>query len=305
MPEPKFGLTIFGNMQAVGELASRVEALGYDSIWTGEHVVWRTPTHDGLMAMAAAAAVTKRVRVGTSITLLPLKHPVLMCKAVTTLDHISNGRASMGVGIGGEYAKEFEATGNSVKVRGPKTDESLELMKRLWTEDGVSFHGRFFSFDDVTLEPKPVQKPHPPILVAGRRGSLRRTARFGNGWMPYMYSPEMFREDWKQIEEMAGEYGRNPGDIERTFFGFITVGDDYERALKTAAESLGGRYGQDFTKIVSRYAIFGTPQQCAERLQQYIESGAEHLILSPNAPIAQSAHFPETIANEIIPLLKR
>ena len=299
----KFGVTVGGATAA--QNAQRAEALGFDSVWVGEHVVWRTPVHDALMLLAAAAVVTQRVRLGTSILLLPLKHPVLVCKGVTTLDHLSGGRASLGIGVGGEYPKEFEALGIPREQRGARANESIELMKRLWTEEHVTFRGRFFQMEDVTIEPKPVQKPHPPILVGGRRGALPRTAKYADGWMPYLTSVEQYREGWRRIEEMAGQCGRNPADIERTLFIFTTVGKSYEAASATAAKALGARYAQDFETLVNKYAIAGTPEQCAQRIEQFREAGVEHFIFAPNAPPEQAAALPEIIAEEVIPLTRR
>ena len=305
MSELKFGIALNEGADSMADEARRAEALGFDSVWVGEHVVWHHPIHDGLMVMAAAASVTKHIRLGTAILLLSLKHPVLVCKAVTTLDHISGGRVSLGVGIGGEYPKEFEAMGVPVKERGPRVDEAIRLMKRLWAEDSVTFEGRFFSVEDVGLEPHPVQRPHPPVLIGGRRKALRRTALYGDGWMPYMYSPEMYREDWKRIEEMAGEAGRDPSEIERTVWVPICVADSYEAAAKMSSKALGGDYGQSFDAIVRKYAVLGTPQDCAARIKEYIEAGAEHIIMSPSAPGDEAREFPKAIASEILPLLNK
>ena len=117
-----------------------------------------------------------------------------------------------GIGIGGEYPKEFEAMGVPVNERGPRANEILRLMKRLWTEESVTFSGRFYQMEDIGLEPHPVQKPHPPIYVGGRRKSVRRTGLYGDGWIPYMYSPELFREGWDADNvEIAEESGSGPG----------------------------------------------------------------------------------------------
>ena len=207
----KFGITLKESGGDAAAQAKQAEELGFDSLWAGEHVVWRHPIHDSLMQMAAAAAVTERIRLGTAIVLIPLKHPILMCKAVTTLDHVSGGRVDFGIGIGGEYPKEFEAMGVPVNERGPRANEILRLMKRLWTEESVTFSGRFYEMEDIGLEPHPVQKPHPPIYVGGRRKSVRRTGLYGDGWIPYMYSPELFKEGWEQITQIAEEAGRDPG----------------------------------------------------------------------------------------------
>jgi probable F420-dependent oxidoreductase len=300
----KFGMTI-GRGASVGEDARRLEALGFDSLWTGEHVVWRHPMLDGLMVLAAAASTTKRVRLGTSILLLPLKHPVLVSKAVTTLDHLSNGRASLGVGVGGEFPKEFQAMGVRREERGARASEAMQLIRRLWTETNVTFKGRFWQLEDVTLEPHPVQKPHPPMLVGGRRGSLKRTALYADGWMPYMYTPEMYRDDWQRIEEMAVAAGGDPAKIERTLYVFTSIAPTYEAAAEMAARALGTNYAQDFSKIVHRYPIVGTPQQCAERIQQFREAGVTHFIFAPAGPPDRTRDFPEIIAKEVRPLVSR
>lgn len=304
MSKIQFGLVLRGGPQSAQE-ARAAEALGFDSLWIGEHVVWRHSTPDALMVLASVAAVTTRIRLGTSILLLPLKHPILVAKAVATLDVLSGGRASLGIGIGGEYAKEFEAMGVPREERGPRATESIRLMKRLWTERDVTFQGRFWQMSDVTTEPFPVQKPHPPVLVGGRRGSLKRTALVGDGWMPYMYTPEMWREDWAKIEEMAAAAGRDPSKIERTIYAFMTIAETYEKAAEYAAGALGNTYAQDFSKIVHRYPIIGTPEQCLARMQQFREAGATHFILRPAGPEHVTAPIPEIIAREIMPKLRR
>ena len=300
----KFGITV-GRGAAVGADAKRAEDLGFDSVWVGEHVVWRHPMYDGLMLLAAAAMTTKRILLGTSILLLPLKHPVLVSKAVTTLDHLSDGRAVLGVGIGGEYPKEFNAMGIRREERGPRTNEAMQLMKRLWTEPSVTFKGRFFQLNDVGLEPHPIQKPHPPMLVGGRRGSLKRTALYGDGWMPYMYTPEMYRDDLKQIEEIAAAAGRDPSKLWRTLYVFTSVADKYEQAAAWAATALGTNYAQDFNKLVHKYPLVGTPQQVAERMQQFIDAGVRYFIFAPAGPPEATRELPTVLAKDVIPLFKR
>ncbi|MEE9286011.1 MAG: LLM class flavin-dependent oxidoreductase [Dehalococcoidia bacterium] len=304
MSDLQFGITIVGG-SPVRESARRLEELGFDSLWVSEHVVWRAPMFDALMILAAAASVTTRVRLGTAIVLLPLKHPILVSKAVTTLDHLSGGRASLGIGVGGEYPIEFEAMGVAREERGARANESLELMKRLWTESAVTFKGRFFQVEDLTLEPRPVQQPHPPILVGGRRGALSRTARYADGWMPYMYTPEMYRDDWQKIEEMAHEAGRDPARIERALYVFTSIAESYEVAAEAAARALGATYAQDFNRLVRKYPIVGTPQQCAERIDQFRQAGVRHFIFAPAGPPDRAQEFPEVLANEVIPLVHR
>jgi probable F420-dependent oxidoreductase len=301
----QFGMTFGGRGGSIADDAVRLEKLGFDSIWAGEHVIWRHPMHDGLMTLAVASSVTKRVRLGTSILLMPLKHPILVAKAVVTLDQASNGRATLGVGVGGEYPKEFIAMGVKREERGPRTNEAMQIMKRLWTENNVIFKGRFWNLEDVSIEPKPIQKPHPPILVGGRRGSVPRTALYGDGWMPYMYTPEMYRDGLKQIEEIAHKAGRDPSKLERTLYAFTSVGSSFEEAAGWSAQALGTNYAQDFSQLVRKYPIVGTPQQCAERMQQFIEAGVRHFILAPSGPADKTKNFAEIYAKEIIPMLKK
>ena len=264
--------------------------------------MWRHPIQDSLMQMAAAAAVTERIELGTAIVLIPLKHPILMCKAVTTLDHLSGGRVKFGIGIGGEYTKEFEAMGVPVNERGPRANEIIRLMKRLWTEESVTFSGRFYQLEDVGLKPQPMQKPHPPIYVGGRRKSVRRTALYGDGWIPYMYSPELFREGWQQIVEIAEGAGRDPKEIEPTVWVPICIDDDYDAAARMSSQALGGDYGQSFDEIVRRYALLGTPERIVARMGEYRDAGVEHFIFSPSGPEEVTSEMPERIAREVIPL---
>jgi probable F420-dependent oxidoreductase len=253
------------------------------------------------MLLAAAATVTERVTLGTSILLLPLKHPVLVAKAVTTLDHLSKGRASLGIGIGGEYQPEFDAMQIRKEDRGARTNDAIKLMKRLWTEDDVTFESRFFPMKDITIEPKPVRKPHPPIYVGGRRKALRRVATLGDGWFPYLYTPEMYREDWGKITDLAVEAGRDPAVIEPAIYVFIAIDESYEAAAKVAADRLQFTYAQSFDKLVYRYPIIGTPEQCAERVNEYIEAGCRHVVFTPAAAHDQAKAFPQIVAEKIIP----
>ena len=171
-PDLTFGCSLsVDEYSDVPEFARRAEALGFDRVTMGEHLMDGnppSPTVLGLPAMAAAAGATRTIRVMTGIVIAPLYDPVLLAKSVTTVDVVSGGRLDFGIGISGQRGTkiEFDAVGVSVRTRGRRTDEMLQVMKRLWTEEHVSHHGDFFDFDDVTLVPTSTQKPHPPIWVA-------------------------------------------------------------------------------------------------------------------------------------------
>src|SRR5574341_2246771 len=146
----KFGINLFPQQW---QDVSRIEELGYDSAWTSEHIFFYFPTFDALTGLAAMAARTTHIQLGTAVLLLALRPAALAAKEVASVDIISGGRIIVGVGVGGEYAKEFEAVGVPVRERGARTDEAIAVMKRLYTEDNVSFDGRFTKFNGVTLQP--------------------------------------------------------------------------------------------------------------------------------------------------------
>lgn len=299
----EFGIGL-PRLDSIAEIAQRAEALGYDFLSTGEHVFFHGPIGNSLISLAAAAGATTRIKLMSSITLIPLYPAALLTKLVTSLDVVSNGRFNLGVGVGGEFAREFEACGVPVTERGARTNEGLELMLRLWAEDDVHFQGRFNTLSGVTLEPKPTQQPHPPIWISGRsQAAMRRCARFGTGWLPYMYTPEKLSESLAAIAAMAQEYERS-GPVKPGLFIFFAVHEDRDVAIKMAAERLSRQYNQDFSQLVHRYAIAGNPQDCRARLREYIDAGAATIILNSACP----GHYTDTneaiMADQVVTVLK-
>src|SRR5829696_9972252 len=188
----------------------RVEELGFDSVWTSEHILFYGPTLDATVTLGAFAARTSRIKLGTAILLLPLRNPTVVAKAVSTIDVLSKGRTLLGIGIGGEFPKEFEATGVPVTERGRRTDEAIRVIKQLWSEDNTSFHGRWTNFEGATMMPKPPQPGGPPIIVSGRsEAAMHRAARLGDGYMPYLFTPERFAQAKVAIEAEAEQQGRD------------------------------------------------------------------------------------------------
>jgi len=299
----EFGIGL-PRLDSIAESAQRAEALGYDFLSTGEHVFFHGPIGNGLISLAAAAGATTRIKLMSSITLVPLYPAALLTKLVTSLDVVSSGRFNLGVGVGGEFAREFEACGVPVEERGARTNESLELMLRLWAEDDVRFQGRFNTLSGVTLEPKPTQQPHPPIWISGRsQAAMRRCARFGTGWLPYMYTPEKLSESLAAIAAMGQECERSV-PVKPGLFIFFAVHEDRDVAIKMAAERLSRQYNQDFSQLVHRYAIAGNPQDCRARLREYIDAGAATIILNSACP----GHYTETneaiMADQVVTVLK-
>ncbi|MEM9254947.1 MAG: LLM class flavin-dependent oxidoreductase [Pseudomonadota bacterium] len=292
------------HLDHIAASAKRAEALGYDFLSTGEHVFFYGPIGNGLIALAAAAGATERIRLMSTITLVPLYPAALLAKLVVSLDQVSQGRFHMGVGVGGEFAKEFEACGVPVKERGARTNEALELFKRLCAEEEVSFDGRFTTLSGVTLSPKPVCKPNPPIWVSGRsEAAMRRCARFGDGWLPYMYTPEKLAESLATIGAMSAEYER-AATVRPGLFIFFAVHEDRDTAVEMAANRLSKQYNQDFSQLVYKYAIAGTPDECIARIQAYRDAGAQTIILNSACPQAYVDENEALMAREVVARLR-
>lgn len=298
----KFGVLF--SAQRLGH-AAHIEELGFDSLWVSEHILFHGPTLETIPVLGALAARTQRIRLGTAVYLLPLRHPTIAAKSFSTLDVISNGRIIMGIGVGGEFPKEFEATGVPVKERGRRTDEGIQVVRRLWTENNVSFQGRFYQFENVTMEPKPVQQPHPPIWVAGRsEAAMRRTGRLGDGYIPYLFSPERYRDGWAKVQAYAREAGRDPQAIEPAIYQFTCLANSLDEARPRAAAFLQRAYQQPFEQIVDRYCVMGTAQDCVRRLTDFAEAGVRHFILVPICPPDEFMQHVEVYAQDIIPKLQ-
>ena len=303
-----------GNAEHVGKL----EDWGYDSVWTSEHILFHGPTLEGLSVLAFYAGRTKSIRLGTAVYLLPLRHPTVVAKTVTTIDILSGGRVTLGIGVGGEFPKEFEATGIPLKERGSRTSEAITVMKRLWTESNVTHEGRHFQFSDVTMEPRPVQQPHPPIIVAGRSDAAqRRAGRLGDGYMPYLYDLGRYEKGMETVRAAAREAGRDLDAEPFTWsiYLFTCVAKTMEDARRIAAARLQRTYQQPFENLVDRYTALGTPDDCAERIAQFARLGATEFILvpladeegsqlSPNSGPAQLEKV-QLIAEDIIPKVRK
>jgi probable F420-dependent oxidoreductase len=302
MAELQVGITVGGDaLRSGGEL----EQMGYDSLWVSEHILFYGPTLESVPQLGALAATTKRATLGTAIFLLPLRHPTIVAKSFGTLDILSGGRVTLGIGVGGEYPKEFEACGVPVKERGPRSSESIKVIKRLWTEDHVSHHGRFYEFDDVSMQPKPVQPGGPPVVVAGRSdAAIRRAARLGDGYMPYLFSPERYRKAVDAITAEGTAAGRDMSGFQWVLYQFTALADSHDEAHRRAVARLSRQYNQDFENLVERYCLLGTAEECADRLAQFAEAGMRHVILVPICPDGELMQHLEAYQRDVLPLVR-
>ncbi len=276
----KVGITC-GGVWWPPEYFQAVEELGFDSIWTGEHIVFHRPILDAVPVLAGIAAVTERILIGPAAILTPLRHPTMLAKELATLDIISGGRLIVVAGVGGDFPKEFEAAGVPMAARGRRTSETIEIMRRYWTEDTFSYAGTVFELDEVWLTPKPVQEGGPPIWLAGRsQAAIERAARLGDGYMPYMYTAQRCKAAFDEVREQADVLGveLSPRFTESAFI-YVSMDDSPERARELGIRDLSWRYGKDFTPWIDKYCVHGTPETCAEQLREFVDVGIEHLAL--------------------------
>ena len=305
-----FGANLTLDIGETARQARWMEELGYEYFSAGEHFMRGDPpgaSHATLPVLAVAAGATESIRVLSSIVLAPFYHPLMLARLTATLDAASNGRLTLGVGIGGEYAAEFENSGLRVNQRGRRTDECLEVLRRLWSGERVSFSGQHFNLDGAMINPTPIQRLHPPVWVSGRRdAAMRRAARFGDGWVPYFYDPARYRDSVEKIHEFAEEEHRQLADFQWGFFPYITIYPTEEEAAEVSAQQLGGQYlyGGEFIDIVRRYCLLGTVEQCAERMRKYVEAGARHIVFSITCRPEDRERHLEDIALKLIPFFR-
>jgi alkanesulfonate monooxygenase SsuD/methylene tetrahydromethanopterin reductase-like flavin-dependent oxidoreductase (luciferase family) len=280
--------------------ARLAEARGFDYLACGEHLAFHGPTTNAFVSLSVAAGATTSIRLLSAVTLLPLYPAALAAKLAVSLDVASGGRFTLGVGIGGEYPTEFEAVGAKVSERGARTDEALHILRRLTTEDDVTVNGRFASFTNLTITPKPARPV--PFWIAGRKlAAQRRAARFGNAWMPYLCTPEQVATGIATINDLSG--GAWHGCT--ALYAFTTVDADSERAWETAKTVVGSTYQQDFTSMAAKYLIAGTPAECATRVREYLDAGVDTIVFRLACAARDAPAMLNLITNEIVPAFSR
>ena len=236
----------------VAVLAQKAESLGFESFWLPEHTI--VPVHttsryggtsdgsiplsmsdsgDPLIGLARASAVTQHIKLGTAISLVPEHNPILQAKQIATLDRLSNGRFIFGIGAGW-LLEETEIMGGDFEHRWGQTREAILAMKELWTQDEAEFHGKYYNFPPVRCNPKPIQKPHPPVFLGGNAPNVfKRIAAWGDGWMPVRVTPEQVKMGRATLDELAEAAGRDPKTI-RLMVCNVPADRDSIRALEIA-----------------------------------------------------------------------
>lgn len=287
-------------------MAERAEAVGFDSVWIGDSITAR-PRHEPLTLLAAVAARTRRVRLGTGVLLPALRNPVVLAHVVATLDRVAEGRIILGVGIAADtpaIRKEFAAVGMPFERRVGRFLETLEICRALWRRDGVSFSGKHFTLDNATVEPKPHRPGGPPIWIGGSGPTaLREAARF-DAWFPTGPSVEFFAEHFPTIQAAARAAGRPSDAVTGAAYVTLALDPDRNAAQQRLNTFLETYYAAPARAILARQACYAGPiEGCLEWLQRWITAGARHLNLR-FAGGDQLAQVDEA-ASRLLPRLKR
>jgi probable F420-dependent oxidoreductase len=285
----------------------RLEALGVDSLWSAGHLANGRPVPEAVVGAALLAGQTERVTIGTAVLLAPLYHPVIVAKQFAELDRATGGRMMLGVGVGGEYPGEFQALQTPVADRGARTDEAIDVMKRLWTGNAVGNDGPTWPFDPVTIDPPPVRPGGPPVIVAGRKApAMRRAAALGDGWMPFLYSPAQYSASVETVRGHAATMGRDLADFAWMCFVFVSVDDDAAEARRKAVSFVGGAQAGDGTRfegVIDRVAVTGTAEQVAAKLSSFADAGARHFVIT--VCDADAVRAAERIMRDVVPEVHR
>jgi probable F420-dependent oxidoreductase len=263
-------------------LAERAEGLGFDSIWVGDSLLAR-PRHDPLTLLAAVAARTKKAELGTAVLLPALRNPVVLAQQIATLDQISQGRYILGVGIASDVPNiraEFVAAGVPFEKRVGRMLEGLRLCRELWSGKPVSWNGRWV-VDNSTLGPTPHRPGGPPIWIGGMvRAARERVGRLYDGWFPNAPDAKGWGVQFREIQDIAREAGRNAEDVTGAIYLTLTIDDDKNRAEQRMDGFMEHYYGQPAAVMRGRQANYAGPAAGAgEWLKGYVDEGASHLVL--------------------------
>ncbi len=321
--EVKFGFESTPHpWEFISELAVHVEDAGFDSFWMPDHTVgfgikkWNAL--EAWTTLSAVATRTSRIRLGTCVGDVYRHHPASLAQMVTTCDAISNGRVTLGVGIG--EAMNLLPFGIELKKPVGKTRETISLIRKLWIEDSVDYEGKYYTFKEAFLQPKPVQKPHPPIWIAANSSmTMKMVAELGDGWIPASIFPEEYAEGLRKIRNWAEGAGRDPTKIEPALFTFTVVAENQEAARKAISlpakiyfltrPRIPKKLGFDVTdeydmtfkllmksettmallekakqlpdEILDKAPVFfGSPENIVEAMQQYVDAGVRHFVVN-------------------------
>ena len=286
-PIPQVFLDGRPDMELVRRTLVLGERLGFHSAWVQDQVAGDVPMHESLTLMSYAAALTRRVRLGVSVLVFPIRNAVHVAKIASTLDNLSNGRIILGIGLGHVMAPGFfETYAVSAKDAVGRFNEGVQVMKSLWTKERTDFQGRFYQLKDVHMEPKPVQQPHVPLWFGGQHpGALRRTVKYADAYAcAGPNTTQDFANFVAQIRVFLDEEKRDPATLPLAKRVYLALDDDAARAKRRLDEFFGARYPWQIQRnpnFVADICCWGGTAQVAEGLAKVARIGASTIILNP------------------------
>ncbi len=287
----------------IKSFVARAEELDYDSLWTQERILSNFSMLEPVTLMTYVAAVTSRLKIGSSVLLTVLRNPLQLAKSLASLDQLSGGRIITGVGLGGILGRQWPEPetvfGYPSEHRVTRFVEGIKVMRALWQEERISFEGRFWNFTDVAMEPKPLQRPFPLWFGGHTEPALRRAVTFGDGWMGAGSSDtQRFVKEYGRITRLLDQARRDPATFTVSKRVYLAVDDDRDRAERRLREFFAVRYRN--ADLGTRVCIWGGRQEIIDRLNQVVRAGAQHLLLNP--AFDETEHL-ELLARDVVPQL--
>jgi alkanesulfonate monooxygenase SsuD/methylene tetrahydromethanopterin reductase-like flavin-dependent oxidoreductase (luciferase family) len=301
----------FFSREQILSFAQKAESLGYDSLSVNDHVVFRTSWLDAISTLSAVAAITNEIKLGTSILNIVVRNPVICAKALSTIDILSSGRL-FAVGVGpGSHKGDYDICGIPFEERWKRFTEALQVLQIVWKNNNkeqknstlTNYSGKYYRFEKVSVQPKPFQKPHPPIYIGSWGSSeagLKRVAKYGDGWMASAYNitPDKFKVKWKILLSYRQALGKDIQSFENSvmsMFGYID--NDRNRAHRMAKDVLSPALGRP-TEELESLLLFGSPDHCLEKIRALSEAGVKRIHFWPVSDYLEQI---EIFRNEIVP----
>jgi probable F420-dependent oxidoreductase len=285
------------DLALVRDYAVQAEAVGFDDLWTMEQITGRTAFLEPLTLLAYLSSITQRIRLGTAVLVTNLRNPIQLAKAVSTVDHLSAGRLTLGIGLG-TNTRLYGTYGLPAEHRVARFVEGINVMKALWTQESATLEGEFWQLAGVPMQPKPLQKPHPPLWFgAHTEAAQRRAIRHGDGWMGAGSTDlEEFFLELARVKELLAETGRDASSFPLSKRIYLSVDADEAKAKQRIEQQLGDFYGG--IAQPGSWALYGPPSKVIETLHRMRDAGLTHVMLHP-APV--DLRQLELLATEVAP----
>jgi probable F420-dependent oxidoreductase len=276
---------------------------GYDSLWLSDRIVSDRFSLEPMIALSMVAAYSSRMKFGTSVLAMPLRNPVVLAKQVATLDFLSQGRFFPAVGLGSEEPDEYEACGVPKEDRAKRTDEAISLMRRLWQEDSVTHEGEFYTCHNVSITPKPIFEPSPPVWIGGRSpAAARRVGRVGDGWLVSAATPREISDGRDIVFETADQFDRKiEEDHTGVMLGYYITPDVEAATIKAHDFITRHRPDVHFTE----YSALGPAEKIAEVINTYAKAGASKFVVRPLCPAEETMEQLEIMGSDVLPMFHK